>query len=217
YLLRDPDCLNPLIEVLLAFRVNMIAICGDIAEMFHRINIREEDMHAQRFLWYDRSSDKVETYVIVKVWHICAPFIAHFVRDKNAEAHQKDFPLALNAIQKAQYVDDYIDSMRNEQEAIQTTRQVIEVHRRGGFEIPNWLSNSKEVLKSLQSNGNGGSQTPVDFCLTEKILGMSWDPHKDVFKFLCRFARLKRDVLAENVVPTKREVLQVLISYDPLG
>ncbi|XP_044570431.1 uncharacterized protein LOC123257065 [Drosophila ananassae] len=47
---------------------------------------------------------------------------------------------------------------------------------------------------------------------------MSWDPHKDVFKFLCRFARLKRDVLAENAVPTKREVLQVLMSiFDPLG
>ncbi|XP_044573440.1 uncharacterized protein LOC123257680 [Drosophila ananassae] len=220
YLLKGPDCLNPLIEVLLAFRVNKIAICGDIAEMFHRINIREEDMHAQRFLWYDRSSDKVETYVMRAMTFgiSCAPFIAHFVRDKNAEAHQEDFPLALNAIQKAHYVDDYIDSMRNEQEAIQTTRQVIEVHRRGGFEIRNWSSNSKEVLKSLQSNGNVGSQEPVDFCSTEKILGMSWDPHKDVFKFLCRFARLKRDVLAENVVPTKREVLQVLMSiFDPLG
>ncbi|XP_044573304.1 uncharacterized protein LOC123257617 [Drosophila ananassae] len=139
YLLKGPDCLNPLIEVLLAFRVNKIAICGDIAEMFHRINIREEDMHAQRFLWYDRSSDKVETYVMRAMTFgiSCAPFIAHFVRDKNAEAHQEDFPLALNAIQKAHYVDDYIDSMRNEQEAIQTTRQVIEVHRRGGFEIRN--------------------------------------------------------------------------------
>ncbi|KAH8339623.1 hypothetical protein KR067_011866 [Drosophila pandora] len=220
YLLRGPDCLNPLIEVLLAFRVNKIVICGDIAEMFHRINIREEDMHAQRFLWYDRSSDKVETYVMRAMTFgiSCAPFIAHFVRDKNAEVHQEDFPLALNAIQKAHYVDDYIDSMRNEQEAIQTTRQVIEVHQRGGFEIRNWSSNLKEVLKSLQSNGNVGSQKPVDFCSTEKILGMSWDPHKDVFKFLCRFARLKRDVLAENVVPTKREVLQVLMSiFDPLG
>ncbi|XP_044570129.1 uncharacterized protein LOC123257009 [Drosophila ananassae] len=162
YLLKGPDCLNPLIEVLLAFRVNKIAICGDIAELFHRINIREEDMHV-RFLWYDRSNDKVETYVMRAMTFgiSCAPFIAHFVRDKNAEAHQEDFPLALNAIQKAHYVDDYIDSMRNEQEAIQTTRQVIEVHRRGGFEIRNWSSNSKEVLKSLQSNGNVGSQEPI--------------------------------------------------------
>ncbi|XP_043069570.2 uncharacterized protein [Drosophila bipectinata] len=220
YLLRGPDCLNPLIDVLLAFRVNKIAICGDIAEMFHRINIREEDMHAQRFLWYDKGSDKVDTYVMRAMTFgiSCAPFIAHFVRDKNAETHQEEFPLALNAIQRAHYVDDFIDSMRNEQEAIQITREVIEVHRRGGFEIRNWSSNSEEVLESLQDNGNVGTQKPVDFCATEKILSMFWDPHNDMFKFICKFARLKRDVLAENVVPTKREVLQVLMSiFDPLG
>ncbi|XP_043066490.1 uncharacterized protein [Drosophila bipectinata] len=123
YLLRGPDCLNPLIDVLLAFRVNKIAICGDIAEMFHRINIREEDMQAQRFLWYDKGSDKVDTYVMRAMTFgiSCAPFIAHFVRDKNAETHKEEFPLALNAIQRAHYVDDFIDSMRNEQEAIHQT------------------------------------------------------------------------------------------------
>ncbi|XP_070132563.1 uncharacterized protein [Drosophila bipectinata] len=127
--------------------------------MFHRINIREEDMQAQRFLWYEKGSDKVDTYVMRAMTFgiSCAPFIAHFVRDKNAETHQEEFPLALNAIQRAHYVDDFIDSMRNEQEAIQITREVIEVHRRGGFEIRNWSSNSKEVLKSLQDNGNAGT------------------------------------------------------------
>nr|XP_043069359.1 uncharacterized protein LOC122322069 [Drosophila bipectinata] len=145
YLLKGPDCLNPLIDVLLAFRVNKIAICGDIAEMFHRINIREEDMQAQRFL---------------------------------TKAATKKTPMA-------HYVDDFIESMRNEQEAIQITRQVIEVHRRGGFEIRTWSSNSEEVLKSFQDNGNAGTQKPVDFCATEKIFGMFWDPQNDIFKFIC--------------------------------
>ncbi|XP_070854987.1 uncharacterized protein [Drosophila suzukii] len=73
-LLSGPDCLNPLIDVLLAFRVGAIAVSVDIAEMFHRINIRHEDMHSQRFL-------------------CCAPLIAHYVRDKNAEVHQQQFAL----------------------------------------------------------------------------------------------------------------------------
>lgn len=47
---------------------------------------------------------------------------------------------------------------------------------------------------------------------------MSWDPIKDVFKYICRFARLRRNVINEDLVPSKRECLQVLMSiFDPLG
>ncbi|KAI8116329.1 hypothetical protein CVS40_11599 [Lucilia cuprina] len=49
--MRGPDLLNPLVDILLAFRI------GKIAEMFHRINVRESDMHAQRFLWWDKNDD----------------------------------------------------------------------------------------------------------------------------------------------------------------
>ncbi|XP_070137014.1 uncharacterized protein [Drosophila bipectinata] len=106
--------------------------------------------------------------------------------------------------------------MRNEHKSIQITRQVIEVHHRGGFEIRIWSSNSEEVLKSLQDNGNVGSQKPVDFYSTEKDI--PWDPHNDMFKFIFRFSKLTREELAENAVPTKREVLQVLMwILDPLG
>lgn len=62
----------------LAFQVMKIAIFDDIAEMFYRIIIREENMHALRILWYEN----------------CVPFKAHIVRDKNAEAQPELFPLA---------------------------------------------------------------------------------------------------------------------------
>ncbi|XP_044316262.1 uncharacterized protein LOC123037810 [Drosophila rhopaloa] len=219
-LLSGPDCLNPLIDVLLAFRVGKVAVSGDIAEMFHRINIRQEDMHSQRFLWYDTNQNKINTYVMRAMTFgiSCAPFIAHYVRDKNALVHQQQFPLALDAIQRAHYVDDFIDSMSDEQKAIEISSQVREVHSRGGFEIRNWASNSSTVLSYLKNDGDAKKQEPVQFGATEKVLGMYWDPHKDVFKFICRFSRLKRDVLTDPAVPTKREVLQVLMSiFDPLG
>jgi len=58
----------------------------------------------------------------------------------------------------------------------------------------------------------------VQFGATEKVLGMYWDPHKGVLKLVCRFSRLKRDVLTDTAVPTTREVLQVLMSiFEPLG
>ncbi|XP_070140453.1 uncharacterized protein [Drosophila kikkawai] len=94
----------------------------------------------------------------------CAPFIAHYVRNKNAELHQHQFP-----IRRAHYLDDFIDSMSDEEKAIEIPNQVKEVHARGGFEIR-------------------------------------------------QFSRLKRDDFIDTAVPTKTEVLQVLMSlFDPLG
>lgn len=84
FLLTGPDLLNPLIEILLAFRVGKVAVCADIAEMFHRISIRKEDMHAQRFLWYDKGSGQTKVYVMRAMTFgiSCGPCIAHYVRNK---------------------------------------------------------------------------------------------------------------------------------------
>lgn len=57
FMMTGPVLLNPLVEILLKFRVVRTAICGDIFEMFHRINVKESDMHAQRFLWRDEGDD----------------------------------------------------------------------------------------------------------------------------------------------------------------
>ncbi|XP_036329696.1 uncharacterized protein LOC118741829 [Rhagoletis pomonella] len=219
HLLTGPDLLQPLIEILLRFRVGEVAICADIAEMFHRINIRKEDMHAQRFLWYDQISGQTKAYVMCAMTFgiNCGPCIAHYVRNKNAEQNRQKYPSAYEAIQNAHYVDDYIDSAENEEAAFAVADEVRSVHRAGGFEIRNWASNSPNVLRQL-SNIDPAVQSPVQFSETEKVLGMYWEPYNDVFKYILRFARLRRDVLAEDVVPTKREVLQVLMSiFDPLG
>ncbi|XP_017472746.1 PREDICTED: uncharacterized protein LOC108363754 [Rhagoletis zephyria] len=205
FLLSGPDLLNPLVDILLAFRVGRVAICGDIAEMFHRINIRETDMHAQRFLWYDENdrSQHPSVYVMRALTFglNCAPCIAHFIRDKNADNYKHDFPRAAEAIKRNHYVDDFIDSEDDEHSALELAKQVKEIHRAGGFNIRGWSSNSKSVLDELTDD-----------------LGMFWDPASDNFKYICRFARLRRDVINETLAPTKREVLQVLMSiFDPLG
>ena len=73
---------SPLFSILIEFRVGQVAICGNIAEMFHRINVKEEDMHAQRFLCFDNLDNQLRLCVYVMkalTFGIsCAPCIAHF-------------------------------------------------------------------------------------------------------------------------------------------
>ncbi|XP_070075691.1 uncharacterized protein [Drosophila takahashii] len=116
FMYTGPDLLHPLTEVLMAFRVGKIAVCGDIAEMFHQIRILEADAHAQRFVWYNKETQAIRTFVMRSMTFgiSCAPCIAHYVRDKNAEEYKLQSPRAFEAITKAHYVDDYIDSLANE-------------------------------------------------------------------------------------------------------
>lgn len=221
FMMTGPDLLKPLAEILLKFRVGKTAICGDISEMFHRVNVKESDMHAQRFLWHDKNDDLQNPSIFVMhalTFGIsCAPCIAHFVRDKNADQFKTQHPRAVEAIQENHYVDDFIDSAPGEEEALKLAMQVREIHAAAGFKMHNWSSNSKMVLNQLYDN-NSTEQSMQDWGTTTKILGMYWDPNNDEFRYICRFARLRRDVLNESITPTKRETLQVLMSiFDPLG
>ncbi|XP_058816014.1 uncharacterized protein LOC131679323 [Topomyia yanbarensis] len=95
------------------------------------------------------------------------------------------YPEAAVAITKRHYVDDYLDSLDDEDKAVQLALDVKYVHSRVGFHIRNWISNSSNVLrrigeakatnpKSLDLDGNGS---------TERVLGMLWHPKPDFFTF----------------------------------
>lgn len=51
YILSGSDLLKSLVDVLLSFRVGQVLISGDIAKMFHQINVIEKGMNVQWFLW----------------------------------------------------------------------------------------------------------------------------------------------------------------------
>ncbi|XP_068149501.1 uncharacterized protein [Drosophila tropicalis] len=133
----------------------------------------------------------------------CAPCIAHFIRDKNADRFCQQYLQAAQAVKDYHYVDDFIYSGDDYVE-------VGNIATQGGFHIRNWSSNSKEVLRILKSD----SLLPEadEITATEKVLGLYWVPNSDVFTFICKFARLKRNVLDSDKTPTKRELLQVLMS-----
>ncbi|XP_055542920.1 uncharacterized protein LOC129728499 [Wyeomyia smithii] len=214
-LMKGPDLLNTLLGVLYGFREKRIAFSADLKEMFHQILVRKEDRHAQRLLWREDSTQAPEVFVmnVVTFGAACSPCLAQYVKNKNAQEHAYKYPAASDAIIRKHYVDDYLDSADDVEEAVKLALEVKYVHKRGGFELRNWLSNSKEVLARV-----GENDPSKEKCLqldigeaAERVLGMFWKPEQDIITYSTELA-----VATER--PTKRQALRVVMSpFDPAG
>ncbi|XP_058828010.1 uncharacterized protein LOC131687931 [Topomyia yanbarensis] len=219
-LLKGPDLLVSLVNVLLRFREGKIAVCSDIREMFLRILIREEDKWSQCFVWRSCPSDEVQIYTInvAMFGATSSPCTAQFVKNKNALEYAESYPRAVNAIIYNHYVDDFLDSVNSVEEAVQLVKQVQFIHAAVGFEFGKIMSNSQEVLDRLGETSSPDSKSLVldNDHTYERVLGVVWVPSADHFTF-DRYGVV--DVLGSGqTVPTKRQVLRIVMKlYDPLG
>lgn len=221
-LLSGPDDNMPLTRLLLQFRIGEIGVCADIADMFHQVRIRDEDQCAQRFLWRGGdASVKPDVYAmtVMTFGATCSPTAAQYVKNVNADEFKDEFPDAAEAIRRRHYVDDYVASFASADEAARVSADVVEVHRRGGFNLRGFVSNSRAVLAALGVAMGPGSQVDLDADSTfEKILGMIWNTADDTFRFRTRFTRVPQGVLDGTKRPTKRTILSTCMSvFDPYG
>ncbi|XP_065081800.1 uncharacterized protein LOC135704263 [Ochlerotatus camptorhynchus] len=155
------------------------AVSADVKEMFHQVRTRGADRSAQSFLFRDDPSEEPQVFRmdVATFGATCSPAIAQYVKNANARSFEKELPRAVEGIVFNHYVDDYLDSFSTENKAKQVASEVREIHKRGGFEIRNWCSNSPTVLQHLGES----QQHPVkQMCLDEKeqserVLGMRRD------------------------------------------
>lgn len=221
-LLTGPDDNVPLTRILFQFRIGVVGVCADIREMFHQVRIRKEDQNAQRFLWRDgNDSGQPDVYVmeVMTFGSTCSPASAQFIKNLNAAELHTEFPKAVDAIWNKHYVDDFVCSFDSTQEAINVTRNVVEIHREGGFDLRGFVSNDHEVLQNLNPTANTTDNIKLEpNSTTEKILGMRWNTSDDIFFFETHFPRVNPDIVAGIQRPTKRNLLSVVMSvFDPFG
>ncbi|XP_045506279.1 uncharacterized protein LOC123702546 [Colias croceus] len=222
-LLDGPDLLQSLPGILYKYRENEVAVTADVKEMFLQIKIRKQDQGAQLFLW--RGDDRTSPPKTFKMTSMIfgarsSPFIAHSVRNKNAEDFRLSHPLAYEAITKNHYMDDFVDSFRTEDEAIQTIKEVIHVHAHASFTLAGWSSNRDTVIQHTPCDLR--TQATASLVATNhdmnKTLGMVWIPREDRLSFNTCLARIHTDVKERRRPPSKREALGTVMSiFDPLG
>jgi hypothetical protein len=224
FIVSGPDLLQPLPEVLHKFREGRIAFTGDIADMFHRVAVREEDQDSQRFLWRGMERHEEPDVYVMQVMTFgatCSPCSATFVKNLNAEENKEDFPKTWREVIESFYVDDYLGVADSEDGAAKKIADIIEINRRGNFNVTNWTCNSRAVLETIpleQRSKELKSITPGADLPMERVLGLVWDPENDNFTFRLNFHKVKEDISSGSVTPTKREVLKLVMSiFDPLG
>ncbi|XP_030039919.2 uncharacterized protein LOC115455415 [Manduca sexta] len=223
YLLTGPDLLSSLFGIMLRFRENKVAVTGDIKDMFLRIKIHDEDQDAFRFIWRNSPKENIKTYVMTSLIFGAnfSPFIAQFIKNKNAQRYVSTLPAAVKAIMNSHYMDDYIDSLPDDESAIKMVKNITNIHLSGGFEIRNWTSNSEAVLNSIPEASLGTAaikfKTHQQF-EGERILGLIWYPKDDVWGFDVSLKRIPESIIHGKERPTKRLMLRIVMSiFDVLG
>ncbi|XP_063390115.1 uncharacterized protein LOC134675735 [Cydia fagiglandana] len=213
-LLQGPDLLSPLLDILFRFREGAVALNGDIKEMFPQIKIAARDRDAQRFLWRDKNGDLKEYRMSSMIFGaVSSPFIALYIKNKNAKTHEVDYAAACKAIIDDHYMDDYLGSHTNVADAAQLAADVVTVHKNCGFEMRAWTSNHPEALslvpKELRSDATSDVYLPPSSDVG--VLGVKWNPRQDLLGFR-----------AVPQIPTSTLTKRILLSnvmkvYDPLG
>jgi hypothetical protein len=203
-----PNLINSLVQVLIRFREKPIAICGDVAEMYHQIALPPEDLKYQRLFF------EGEEYQFDRVMfgNPCSPTLSQAVIRKHAHYYANEFPKAAKVLRENVYVDDVMTSFDNEEEAIQVRKEVTHVMKNAGLNVRKVVTNNENVLNSIPSD----EVSPV-FQLenkevnaaSTKVLGLSWTANKDVLNVIVN--------LPQQISYTKRGAASLMSRvYDPL-
>lgn len=212
FLLAGPDYLVPLCNALIRYRERLVAFTADVPEMFHQVLVRAPDRDAQRFLWYSSGADRPTIFRmnVMTFGASCSPTTAQYVKNTHAEGFRREFPRAVDAIQRNFYVDDWLQSCDSVEEASSLMREVVAILGSGGFQLAKWRSSHPEVLAGVAAAPKSKALAPSE----EKVLGLVWDSSRDTLR-----VSLTNVVAMRDARPlTKRKLLQGMMSlFDPLG
>ncbi|XP_049866222.1 uncharacterized protein LOC126366920 [Pectinophora gossypiella] len=140
-----------LYKILINFRLFRIALSADIRQMFLCIGIRDCDHRFQRILYRFTPEEPLKIYQFNRVCFGLKSSPFHALRTiKQLTADDGDsFPKAKETVETGLYMDDFVYCVDNEDEAVDTTSEVIGLMKAGQFDLVKWTSNSQRVLDSI--------------------------------------------------------------------
>ena len=203
-----------MVGILLRFHREKFAVMADIEQMYHQMKVKESDQDALRFVWRNTPEEEINNHkMTVHIFgRIVSPYIANWVIKRTASDQSNKYPVdIINNTHENFYMDDYLDCFSSEERAIDTIQKVISILSNGGFRLTKWLSNNKNILKSVPPTERSPKivNLYLDNTPVERALGIVLDPQRDMLRIKC---------VTKNVALTKRGLLSFISSiYDPVG
>ena len=149
-LLRRPDFLNSLVGVLTRFRVDKIAVVGDIKQMFRHVLVDPEDRRYLRFLWWPEEDLAKESLIYQMNIHLFAaassPSCAQISLLQSAEKQKDDFNKVVRLLIER---NDCLFAAPTVVEAARLIEQVLTLLRNRGFNITKWITNDESLLQMI--------------------------------------------------------------------
>ena len=217
-LLQGPNLTNSLVGTLIRFRENDIAIMGDIDSMFHQVRVPKEDASFLRFLWWkdgDTKQQPVEYQMNVHLFGATSsPSCVNYALRCTAENGRNLFDdEVIETVLRNFYMDDCLKSVASVDKAIKLVSDIQRLLNQGGFHIAKWISNSRDVIKSVPIEARSKSVMDLDLdqdnLPSDRALGVQWLVDSDEFGF--HIDRTDKPI-------TRRGILSLISSvYDPLG
>lgn len=219
-LLTGPN-LNPdLLTILVRFRLHPIAFMADITKAFLQISVAEEDRDVLRFLWLTGRPDAKGTNLrVLRMTRVVfgvssSPFLLAATIKNHLEKYQTCHPQVINTLKESLYVDDFIASSSNVEEAYVMTASAKKLMSEASMNLCKWTTNSSELKSKWHQSDLDFTVEPEAHGCVLKVLGLVWRPETDDFVFSLNHLM---DILKDKE-NTKRSVLRSSAKlFDPMG
>lgn len=211
-LMVGPTIQDDLFSINLRFRTYRYALTADIQQMYSQVRVDSEDRNFQKILWRFNPNEPIKIYSLntVTFGTACAPFLAIRTLHQLAADESDSYPTVASILKQDFYEDDGLTGSQTLQGALQLKSDLIELLKKGGFNLRKWASNH-EKLRTDISNENLSSYLSLDPTKTIKTLGLQWDSITDSFLYTINLSN------TQGVVTKRKIVSESATVYDPLG
>ncbi len=193
--------------IIMRFRMNRIAISCDIEKTFLQVGLQKQDREVTRFLQLNDlnlpcTEENLATFRFCRVPFgvISSPFLLY----ATVAYHLKSTNSKLTAeVLRSIYVDNILMGKSTLDEAMKCYMELKQILNGASMNLREWSSNSREFIEAIKSEDRANAGENID------ILGLHWNVSSDEIGF-------KAPILDENILPTKRYVLQNIFEiFDP--
>ena len=214
-LMKGPNVLTSLLEVLMKWRLFPVAFLGDISKMYHNVQTGQMEAHVRRLLWRECDHGRPpDIYCFERVTFGDRPAGCIVVSALRATAEMFSHlsAKASNVLIHDSYMDDTLSGDNTAEEAKELAMDIQTIAMEGGFKY-------KKFVFSGEYEANGETKP------AEKALGVIWNPSQDTIGVRIDLNHNKRkggkrsESEGLEAIPYTRRICLRIVNgiFDPLG